>query len=140
MEADIGLTSVLPRLMVRPKRRDASANLLMLTCRSGILMATRAQSSANSTSRTILYTVFGRQSSQVEQKAVTSVTQIHSMLETADEEPENKRQHASFLDTNSNSEGFCCSAVSPPERTFLVMSSWNCLIRLKNLAGHPNLP
>ena len=44
--------------MVRPKRREASANLLTMIWRSDSLCAMRAQSSANSASRTVFFTVF----------------------------------------------------------------------------------
>ena len=49
---------VLLRLMVRLTRREASTNVLTMTWRSDSLCAMRAQSSTNSASRTVFFTVF----------------------------------------------------------------------------------
>ena len=140
-------TSVLLRLMVRPKKWEASANLLTMIWKTDSLCAMRAQSSANSTSRTVFYTVFvlavSRQRSNREPSSryrrytpcsrsmmAWSSTQVKNRL---------KRTGASTHPCLTPLEMLKGSDASPSESTCPVMSSWNWRIRFTNLVGHPRL-
>ena len=128
-------TSVLPRLMVRPKRRQASANLLTMIWRSDSLCAMRTQSSGNSASRTVFFTIFvlavscryRRYTPCSRSLMAWFSTQVKNRL---------KRTGASTHPCLTPLEMLKGSDASPSESTCPVMS-WNWRIRFKNLIGHP---
>ena len=137
----------MPRLMVRPKRRDASANLLTMIWRSDSLCAMRAQPSANSASRTVFFhsLCLGCQSVKVEQGAVNPISRYtpcsSSLMAWFSTQVKNrlKRAGASTHPCLTPLEMLKGSDASQSESTCPVMSPWNWRIRFTNLVGYPSL-
>ena len=126
-------TSVLPRLMVRLNRREASANLLTTTWRSDSLCAMRTQSSANGASSTVFLTVFvlvvsrWRSNRELSSRYRRYTPCSRSLTAWFNTQVKNrlKRTGASTHPCSTPLELLKGSNASPSESTCPVMSSWN---------------
>ena len=132
---------------MRPKKRKASENSLTMIWRSDSLCAMRAQSSANSASWTVFFTVFvlavsGRRSNREPSSQYRRYTPCsRSLMAWFSTQVKNrlKRTGISTHPCLTPKEMLKGSDVSPSESTCPVMSSWNWRIRFTNLVGHPSL-
>ena len=131
---------------MRPKRQEASADLLMMIWRSDSLCAMRAQS-ANSASRTVFFTVFvlavsRRRSNREPSSRYRRYTPCsRSLMAWFSMQAKNrlKRTGASTHSCLTPLEMLKGSDASLSESTCPVMLSWNWRIRFTNLVGHPSL-
>ena len=127
-----------------PKRWEASANLLTMIWRSDSLCAMTAQSSANSASRTIFFTVFvlavsRRRSNREPSSRYRKYTPCsRSLMAWFSMQGKNrlKRTGVSAHPCLTPLEMMKGSDASTSESTSPVMSSWNWRI---NLVRHPSL-
>ena len=128
------------------EEREASANLLT-TLWSRSLCAMTAQSSANSASRTVFFTVFvlavsrRRTNRELSSQYRRYTPCSRSLLAWFSTYVKNrlKRTGASTHPCLTPLEMLKGSDASPSESTCPVMSSWNWRIRFMNLVGHISL-
>ena len=122
-------------------------NLLAMIWRSDSLCAMRAQSSANSASRTVFFTVFvlavsrRRSNRKPSNRYRRYPPRPRSLMVWFSTQMKNrlKRTGAYTHPCLTQFEMLKGSDASPSESTCSVMSSWNWRIRFTNLVGHPGL-